>query len=62
MKDNYNVNLILTKCKYIKNIFSKNTRSGGNSMTHRWMLLLMRGTCEVIGGAGYSNGQMEVVA
>jgi len=35
-----NVNVIFAKCKCIKDIFVKNTGGGGNSITHRWMLML----------------------
>ncbi len=38
-KRSCNVNDILAKAKFINDFFSNNTGSGGNSMTHRWMLI-----------------------
>ena len=49
-KRSCNVNDILAKGKCINDFFSNNTGSGGNSMTHRWMLILITGICGIMRG------------
>ena len=57
------------KCSYVNGIFTNNTRSSGNCIIHRWMLISTIGICGVMkgtatlwtdGGAGFAREQMEV--
>ena len=45
-----NVNDILAKGKCINDFFSNHTESGGNSITHRWILISTTLICEVMCG------------
>ena len=65
-KRNCNVNVILTKCKCVEDIFTKNS---GNSVTHLSMLMLLGCGCTgtaaaaalwMDGSAGCVNRQMAV--
>lgn len=60
-KQSYNLNVVFAKFKCITDFLKNNTGNCGDSMTRRWMLILMTGICGAMGGTAAQQADGCVV-